>query len=148
MIISFWKRRKCWMWILYLLLRSSIKAYIPSKFLNVNNFGIKIFTCQPAQLSFSSKKNFDWLRGGHFHAKIAHVQEHWRYPFGLFLTRMPLRKVDAVDRILPGWTEFARYCGRRSWQGADSARASPCHINGPNSFNPGQIMPVCGILSE
>ena len=41
---------------------------IPSKSLNVYNFGMKMYTSHLANHSY-------WLRGVHFHAQIVHVQD-------------------------------------------------------------------------
>ena len=43
---------------------------VPSKFLNVYDFGIKSTPLSQSHLSFSFKKSCDWLRGELFHAKI------------------------------------------------------------------------------
>ena len=45
----------------------------PSKFLNVYDLGMKMYTSHPIKLSFSFMKSCDWLRGVHIHAEIVHV---------------------------------------------------------------------------
>ena len=44
--------------------------------------------CTPlrqSQLFLRANLSCDWLRGAHFHAKIVHVQELWRYYFPKYL---------------------------------------------------------------
>ena len=48
---------------------------LSSKFLNVYDFGLKMYSPQPVELTFSCKGSCDWPRSIGFQAKIAHVLE-------------------------------------------------------------------------
>ena len=52
----------------------SVRA-VPSKSLNVYDFGMAMYTSQPITALLKEKLSFDWMRGVHFHAKKLHVQE-------------------------------------------------------------------------
>ena len=50
--------------------------HIPSEILNVYDFDIKVYTSKPITAHFFFQEKL-WAE--HFHAKIEHVQELWRY---------------------------------------------------------------------
>ena len=73
--------------------------------------------------------------------RIISMQQGQYHLLLMFFISGPTVTVYYTNRISPGLTEF----GPLPWQAKQTAlSASACHIGGPNSVNPGQILLVYG----